>query len=89
MQLTSAKVRPDLATSVQRILAAAGQPPAIMLSRRPRLVRRASRFNRVRISHPAVPRANLAHYLAAPGRSRVQGIAMVSHLLDDGSRVGC
>jgi hypothetical protein len=32
MQLTSAKDRPDLATSVQRILVAAGQPPTIMLS---------------------------------------------------------
>lgn len=84
MQLTSVKVRRDLAASVQRILAAAGQPPTVMLppaaaARPPRIP-----LNRVRISQSAVPLANLAHYLAASGPVPVQGVAMVSQLLADG-----
>ncbi len=67
MQLTSAKDRLGLATSVQRILAAAGQPPAVMLSpaapaRPPQIP-----INRVRISHSAVTLANLG---LLPGRAQ-------------------
>lgn len=85
MALTSAKARRDLATSVQRILAAAGQPPTVMLS--PAAAVRPARIpvNRARISHSAVPLAHLAECLAAPGPVPVQGVAMVSRLLADGT----
>jgi len=83
MQLTSTKVRRDLATSVQRILAAAGQPPAAPLA--PAAAVRPARLplSRARISGSAVPLATLAGALAAPGP--VQGVAMVSQLLADGT----
>jgi hypothetical protein len=85
MQLTSTKVRRDLATSVQRILAAAGQPPATL--RWPAAAVRPARIpvNRARISQSAVPLATLASSLAAPGPVPVQGVAMVSKLLADGT----
>jgi hypothetical protein len=85
MALTSAKARRDLATSVQRILAAAGQPPTVMLS--PAAAVRPARIpvNRARISQSAVPLAHLAERLAAPGPVPVQGVAMVSRLLADGT----
>lgn len=85
MALTSAKARRDLATSVQRILAAAGQPPTVMLS--PAAAVRLARIpvNRARISQSAVPLAHLAECLAAPGPVPVQGVAMVSRLLADGT----
>ena len=84
MQLTSMKFRRDLATSVQRILAAAGHPAALMPSpadavRPPRLSLR-----RARISRSAVSLAALASSLATPGPVPVQGVAMVSQLLGDG-----
>lgn len=84
MALTSTKVRRELAASVQRILAAAGQPQAAMLS--PAAVRPARiPVNRTRISQSAVPLAALAGCLAAPGPVQVQGVAMLSHLLADGT----
>jgi hypothetical protein len=85
MRLTSMKFRRDLATSVQRILAAAAEPPAGMPSRAvaahpPRLPLR-----RARISQSALPLAKLAGHLAEPGPVPVQGVAMVSQLLADGA----
>jgi len=41
--------------------------------------------NRARISQAAVPLAHLAECLAAPGPVPVQGVAMVSRLLADGT----
>ena len=85
MALTSTKVRRELAASVQRILAAAGQPQAAMLS--PAAAVRPARIpvNRTRISQSAVPLAALAGCLAAPGPVQVQGVAMLSQLLADGT----
>jgi hypothetical protein len=80
--LTSTKARRDLAASVQRILAAAGQPPAA-----PAAAVRPARLplNLARITGSAVPLATLADTLAAPGPVPVQGVAMVSQLLADGT----
>jgi hypothetical protein len=85
MQLTSTKGRRDLATSVQRILTAAGQPPTAMLS--PAAAVRPARIplSQARISRSAVPLATLADSLTAPGPVSVQGVAMVSQLLADGT----
>jgi hypothetical protein len=85
MALTSAKVRRELAASVQRILAAAGQPQAATLS--PAAAVRSARIpvNRARIRQSAVLLAELAGCLAAPGPVPVQGVAMVSRLLADGT----
>jgi hypothetical protein len=85
MQLTSMKFRRDLAASVQRILAAAGVPPAVTPSRAvagypPRLP-----LHRARISQSVVPLAKLARHLAAPGPVPAQGVALVSQLLADGT----
>jgi hypothetical protein len=84
IQLTSMKFRRDLAASVQRILAAAGDPPAVMPSRAaaapPRLP-----LSRAQISQLAGPLARLAGYLVAPGPVPVQGVAMASQLLADGT----
>ena len=79
------KFRHDLAASVQRILAAAGDPPPAMPSRAaaappPRLP-----LSRAQISQLAGPLARLAGYLAAPGPVPVQGVAMASQLLGDGT----
>ena len=85
MALTSTKVRRELAASLQRILAAAGQPQAAMLS--PAAAARRGRIpvNRGGISQSAVPLAELAGCLAAPGPVQVQGVAMLSQLLADGT----
>jgi hypothetical protein len=85
MALTSAKVRRDLAISVQRILVAAGQQPAAMLP--PAAAVRPARvpLSRARISQSAVPLASLAGCLTAPRPVPVQGVAMVSQLLADGT----
>jgi len=92
-RLTSVKVRRDLAASVQRILAAAGHPaqatsaPAVAVHP-PRLP-----LHRARISQSAVPLARLTGYLTAPGPVPVQGVAIISQLLADGTgplyRHGC
>jgi hypothetical protein len=92
MQLTSVKVRRDLAASVQRILAAAGHSAQVTLApvavHPPRLPLR-----RARISQSAVPLARLTGYLTAPGAVPVQGVAIISQLLADGTgplyRQGC
>jgi hypothetical protein len=85
MALTSMTVRRELAASLQRILATAGQPQAAMLS--PAAAVRPVRIpiNRLRISRSAVLLAELAGCLAAPGPVQVQGVAMLSLLLADGT----
>ena len=85
VQLTSMTYRRDLAASMQRILAAAGAPPAILPlpvtpTRPPRLPLR-----RAQIRQSARPLATLARHLAEPGPVAVQGMAMVSQLLTDGT----
>ena len=84
MRLTSMNFRRDLATSVQRILAAAAEPPAVVPS--PALAAQPPRLplRRARISQSAAPLAKLAGHLAEPGPVPVQGVAMVSQLLADG-----
>ena len=85
MQLTSLKYRRDLAASLQRILAAAGQPPVGMPARTAAVHRPRIPLCRARISRQAVPLGELAGSLAAPGPVPVQGVAMVSQLLTDGA----
>jgi hypothetical protein len=94
MLLTSINFRGDLATSVHRILAAAGEPaarepaarePAAVTpdragaARPPRIP-----LNRARICQSARPLARLAGQLAKSGPVPVQGVAMISLLLADG-----
>jgi len=82
VQLTSMKVRRNLAASVRRILAAAGDPAAVtVITARPARLPLA----RARIRHLAGPLAVLAGYLAAPGPVPAQGVAIVSQLLADGA----
>jgi hypothetical protein len=89
MLLTSINFRRDLAASVHRILAAAGEPaagqPAAVTPARteaahpPRIP-----LNRSRICQAARPLARLAGQLAKSGPVPVQGVAMISLLLADG-----
>jgi len=85
MRLTSMQFRHDLAASVQRILVAAGQPPAVLPS--PPVAGHPPHvpIRRARISQSAVLLAELAGHLAGPGPVPVQGVAMVSQLLADGA----
>jgi hypothetical protein len=85
IQLTSMKFRRDLATSVQRILAAAGDPPAVMPSRAAAAPPPHLPLSRAQISQLAGPLARLVGHLAAPGPVPVQGAAMASQLLADGT----
>jgi hypothetical protein len=85
MQLTSMKFRRDLATRAQRILAAAGQPPAGTPSSAVAVHPLRFPLHRARISQLAAPLAELASALAAPGPVPVQGVAIVSQLLADGA----
>jgi hypothetical protein len=85
MRLTSMRFRRDLAASVQRILVAAGQPPAVppappAAGHPPHVP-----ICRARISQSAPLLAELAGHLARPGLVPVQGVAMVSQLLADGT----
>jgi hypothetical protein len=95
MLLTSINFRRDLATSVHRILAAAVEPaavepaavaPAAVTPARagaahpPRIP-----LNRTRICQSARPLARLAGQLAKSGPVPVQGVAMISLLLADGT----
>ena len=84
-QPPSMKLRRDPATSVQRILAAAGGPPAVMPSRAAAAPPLRLPLSRAQISQLAGPLARLAGYLAAPGPVPVQGVAMASQLLGDGT----
>ena len=85
VQLTSMKYRRGLAASMQRILAAAGAPPAMMpLPPAPVHPLRIP-LRRAQIRQSALPLATLARHLAEPGPVAVQGMAMVSLLLTDGT----
>jgi hypothetical protein len=84
-QLTSTRFRRDLATSVQRMLGETAQPPPVIPSRAatrypPRLPLR-----RARIRQSAGPLARMAGHLTTPGPVPVQGVAMASQLLADGT----
>jgi len=85
MRLTSMQFRRDLAASVQRILVAAGQPPAVLpsppVAGHPPYVA----ICRARISQSAPLLAELVGHLAGPDPVPVQGVAMVSQLLADGA----
>ena len=85
IQLTSMTFRRNLATSVQRILAAAGHPPAIMPSRAASVPPPRLPLNRPQISQLARPLARLAGSLTAPGPVPVQTVAMAIRLLADGT----
>ena len=85
MQLTSMKFRRDLATSVQRILAVAEGSAAALLWAAGAVPPPRLQLCRAQISPSAVPLAKLAGYLTAPGPLPVQGVAMVSQLLADGT----
>jgi hypothetical protein len=67
MQLTSMKLRLDLATSLQRIVAAAGQPPGGMPSATGAVHPTRVPLCRARISRSAGPLATLVGSLATPG----------------------
>jgi hypothetical protein len=85
IRLTSLEFRRDLATSVQRILVAAGQPPAVPASQAVTAYPLRVPLCRVRISQSAALLAELTAQLAEPGPVLVQGVAMVSRLLADGT----
>jgi hypothetical protein len=85
IQLTSMKFRRHLATSVQRILAGAENPAAIMRSRAAGVPRTRLPLSRAQISQLAGPLARLAGSLTAPGPVPVQAVAMVSQVLADGT----
>jgi hypothetical protein len=76
------KARRNLAASVRRILAAAGDPAEVtVITARPARLPLA----RARIRQSAAPLAELASCLAAPGPVPAQGVAMVSQLLANGA----
>jgi hypothetical protein len=85
IQLTSMKFRHDLAASLQRILAAAGHPPAVMPSRVAAVSPPRLPLSRAQISQLTGPLARLAGYLATPGPVPAQAAAMASQLLADGT----
>ena len=90
MRLTSMEYRRDLAGSLRRILAAAGEPAIPALSAAARATRGASRPVRIplrasRISQSGPRLAELASHLLQPGPVPVRGVAMVSQLLADGT----
>jgi hypothetical protein len=86
-RLTSMEYRRDLAGSLRRILAVAGNPALPVAARSPlgtsRPVRVPLRTSRIGRSAPQL--AELAAHLLQPGPVQVQGVAMVSQLLADGT----
>ena len=78
IRLTSMEFRRDLATSVQRILVAAGQPPPVPASQAVAAHPPRVPLRRARISQSAALLAELAAQLAEPGPVPVQGVAMVA-----------
>jgi hypothetical protein len=91
MALTSMEFRRDLATSLQRILTAAGEAavlrPQPVTGRSPLAAARSPRvpLRLARISQSAPRLAELARQLAGPGPVPVRGVAMLSQLLADGT----
>ncbi len=85
MQLTSGKYRGELATGLQRILAAVAEQPAEKRSGVAAIPPPRLPLCRARISRSAGPLATLAGHLTAPGPIPVQGVAMVSQLLTNGT----
>lgn len=81
IRLTSMEFRRDLAASLQRILVAAGQPPPVPASQAVAAHPLRVPLRRARISQSAALLAELAE----PGPVPVQGVAMVSRLLADGT----
>ena len=77
IRLTSLEFRRDLATSVQRILVAAGQPPAVLASQAVAAHPPRVPLRRARIRQSAPLLTQLAGQLAGPGPVPVQGVAMV------------
>ena len=84
IQLTSGKSRRDLATSLERILAAVREQPAVLPSRAAAVHPSHLPLCRARISRSAVPLAALVGYLTAPGPVPVQGVAIVHRLVTNG-----
>ncbi len=86
-RLTSTEFRRDLAASLRRILAAAGEPVPAADARVPlgsaRPIRVPVRTTRVSQSAPLL--AELASRLLEPGPVPVGGVAMVARLLADGT----
>jgi hypothetical protein len=91
MRLTSLGYRRDLAVSLQRIVAATGEPVPVRsapvaaskspgAARPPRVPLR-----RARISRSAPLLAELASRMAAPGPVPVRGVAIVTRLLSEGT----
>jgi hypothetical protein len=85
MQLTSGKCRRELATSLQRILAAVAGQPAGLPTEAAAVHPLRLPLCRARISRSAGPLATLAACLTAPGPIPVQGVAIVSQLLTNGT----
>jgi hypothetical protein len=86
-RLTSAEFRRDLAASLRRILAAAGEPAPPVAARAPLASARPLRvpLRTTRISQSAPLLAELASRLVEPGPVPVRGVALVAQLLADGS----
>lgn len=85
MRLTSTKFRRDLAMSLQRILAAAGEPSGVLQSYAVAAAPPRVPVRRERISQSAPRLAALASRLVEPGPVPARGVAMVSQLLADGT----
>jgi hypothetical protein len=84
-QLTSTRFRRDLATSVQRILVATVEPPPVIPLRSATCYPPQLPLRRARIRQSAGPLAEMAGHLTTPGPVPVQGVAMASQLLADGT----
>ena len=82
-RLTSTEFRRDLAASLRRILAAAGEPAARVPFGSARPIRVPVRTTRVGQSAPLL--AELASRLLEPGPVPAGGVAMVARLLADGT----
>jgi len=85
MRLTSMEFRRGLAASLQRMLAAAGEPAAgrSLLAAADRPPRVPFRLARIRQSAPRL--AALAGQLVEPGPVPARGVAVLSQLLADGA----
>jgi len=80
VRLTSTGFRRDLARSLQRMLVPVTAHPSLGAGCPPRLP-----LQLERISQSAAPLAKLASRLVEPGPVPVRGVALVSHMLADGT----